>query len=88
MQNIYTSGEWKPGCECGAGYQPGLVLDPFAGSGTVGVVAAALGRRFVGVDVSKEYVEMANERIYEEGLGMPPTVEDVEGQKHEQLPLF
>jgi DNA modification methylase len=40
-----------------------LVLDPFLGSGTTGVVAHALGRRFVGVEFSKENAKRAFERI-------------------------
>lgn len=40
-----------------------LVLDPFAGSGTTGLAAGRLGRRFLGFDVSPEYSEMANERL-------------------------
>lgn len=40
-----------------------LVLDPFAGSGTTGLAAQRLGRRFVGFDVSPEYVELANEKL-------------------------
>jgi DNA modification methylase len=47
-----------------AGSVPGdLVLDPFAGSGTVGVVAARHGRRFVGIELNPEYVDMARRRI-------------------------
>jgi DNA modification methylase len=47
-----------------AGSRPGdLVLDPFAGSGTVGVVALRHGRRFLGIELSKEYVAMARRRI-------------------------
>ncbi len=47
-----------------AGSQPGdLVLDPFAGSGTVGVVALRYGRRFVGIELNSAYVEMAKRRI-------------------------
>lgn len=41
----------------------GLVLDPFAGSGTTGLAAKRLGRRFIGFDVSPEYVETANAKI-------------------------
>jgi DNA modification methylase len=41
----------------------GLVLDPFAGAGTVGVVALRLGRRFVGIELSSQYVSMARRRI-------------------------
>lgn len=39
-----------------------FVLDPFAGSGTVGVVCKRLNRRFVGLDLSKAYCEMACRR--------------------------
>jgi len=40
-----------------------LVLDPFCGSGTTGAVALALGRRFVGVELNPEYVEIAARRL-------------------------
>jgi len=39
------------------------VLDPFAGAGTTGLVALAKGRDFTGIDLNREYVEMAAERI-------------------------
>jgi DNA modification methylase len=35
-----------------------VVLDPFAGSGTTGVEALKLGRRFIGCEISPEYHEM------------------------------
>jgi len=41
----------------------GLVLDPFAGSGTVPVVARRLGRDYVGIDCVAEYCEMARRRL-------------------------
>jgi site-specific DNA-methyltransferase (adenine-specific) len=40
-----------------------LVLDPFMGSGTSGVVAVRQGYRFVGVDREAEYVRLARRRI-------------------------
>ena len=43
----------------------GTVLDPFTGSGTTGVVAKRLGRNFVGIEINKEYQEMATRRIKE-----------------------
>lgn len=47
-----------------AGSRPGdLVLDPFAGSGTVGVVALRHGRNFIGLELNAEYVELARRRI-------------------------
>lgn len=43
-----------------AGCRPGgVVLDPFCGSGTTGMVAQRLGRRFVGIDVSAAYLDLA-----------------------------
>ena len=42
---------------------PCTVLDPFVGSGTSGVVAAKLGRDFIGIDLNHHYVKMAKKRI-------------------------
>lgn len=41
----------------------GVVLDPFFGSGTTGVVAKRLGREFIGIDLNARYLEKAKERI-------------------------
>lgn len=47
----------------------GVVLDPFIGSGTTAIVAAKLGRRYIGIELNPEYVEIANRRIInEQGL--------------------
>ena len=47
-----------------ASSNPGdCVLDPFSGSGTTAAVAYQLGRDYVGIDVSEEYVRNANERL-------------------------
>lgn len=43
----------------------GVVLDPFAGSGTAGVVAKRMGRGFMGCEINPSYVEMAARRIAE-----------------------
>jgi len=51
----------KAGCQ-----QGGVVLDPFCGSGTTGVVATKLNRQFMGIDLNPKYVEMANRRIEKE----------------------
>ena len=50
-------------CVLAGSPEGGTVLDPFAGSGTVGVVALRAARSFVGIDLSLEYVEMARRRI-------------------------
>lgn len=39
------------------------ILDPFFGAGTLGLVAKTVGRRYVGVEISEDYVEMAKDRI-------------------------
>ncbi len=49
----------------------GVVLDPFAGSGTVCAVAQRLGRRAVGVDLSAEYLELAIKRLANTNLALP-----------------
>lgn len=41
----------------------GVVLDPFIGSGTTGIVANKLGRHYVGIELNPEYVKMAERRI-------------------------
>ena len=49
-----------------ASTDPGdLVLDPFAGSGSAGVAALAIGRRFVGIEMTPEYAEIARMRLSE-----------------------
>lgn len=40
-----------------------IILDPFMGSGTTAVVAKKLGRKYIGIDISPEYCQMAEERI-------------------------
>ncbi len=57
-------------CDCNADFEGGIVLDPFAGAGTVGVVAKKLGRRFILIDIKKEYCEMAEKRIAQVGHQM------------------
>lgn len=50
-----------------AGSRPnGKVLDPFLGSGTTAVVALALGRSAVGIELNPEYAELARTRISEQ----------------------
>jgi DNA modification methylase len=51
-----------------AGSQPGdLILDPFMGSGTVGVVSQRLDRIFTGIDLNPDYVRLAEDRISKSG---------------------
>ncbi len=48
----------KAGCPEG-----GIVLDPFFGAGTTGLVALKQNKRFIGIELNKEYIEIANKRL-------------------------
>jgi len=54
----------KAGCP-----KDGIVLDPFMGAGTTAVVARKLDRNFIGFELNKKYIQIAEKRLYEE-LGM------------------
>ena len=56
---------WSPACQCSVVDEvfPCTVLDPFAGSGTVGLVSDRLGRDAILIEISPEYCEMAKDRI-------------------------
>lgn len=45
------------------GWTAGVVLDPFMGSGTTGVAALQLGRKFIGIEIERRYFDIACERI-------------------------
>lgn len=47
-------------------YQDDIVLDPFNGVGTTTLVAHKLGRRYIGIDISKEYCNTAEKRLKNE----------------------
>jgi DNA modification methylase len=44
-------------------YQDDIVLDPFNGVGTTTYVASKLKRKYIGIDISKEYCKTAEKRI-------------------------
>jgi len=44
-------------------YEPGLVLDPFCGTGTTAIAARKLGRKCIGIDASEEYLQQAVTRL-------------------------
>jgi DNA modification methylase len=54
----------KAGCPEG-----GVVLDPFGGAGTTGIVAQSLDRQAILIELNKDYINIANKRIDKE-LGM------------------
>lgn len=48
----------KAGCPEG-----GVVIDPFFGAGTTGLVAKKQGKDFIGIELNPEYIKLANERL-------------------------
>jgi hypothetical protein len=58
---------WRPTCSCPAHEpRPGRVLDPFCGSGRVGIECLRLGLDFTGVELSPSYCDMANRLLRSE----------------------
>ncbi len=55
-------------CGCNAGFHSGLVLDPFAGSGTTLEVARKLGMKYLGIELNKEYIKLIEDRLRQEML--------------------
>lgn len=50
-------------CILAGSVQGGLILDPFSGTGTTGACALHLGRKYIGIDLSKKYVSMSERRL-------------------------
>jgi DNA modification methylase len=48
----------KAGC-----FEGGIVLDPFFGSGTTGLVALKQNKKFIGIELNPEYIEIAKKRL-------------------------
>jgi site-specific DNA-methyltransferase (adenine-specific) len=72
----------------GQSSQPGeVVVDPFMGSGSVGVAAVRLGRRFLGNDLNPEAVDIAARRLREAGAqgNAPAAPADVEPMQADLL---
>lgn len=68
--------------------RPGeTVLDPMMGSGTCGYVARRMGRKFVGYDLNRKYVDLSAQRIsgVQFGLGLDSAVEEVPGYRQLEL---
>ena len=57
-----TTTGWSE-CGCGAPFRTGIVLDPFAGSGTTLAVATGLGRDAIGIDLDERNADFARERV-------------------------
>ena len=73
--NEYETIGWTD-CGCNAGWRPGVVLDPFMGSGTTLKVARELGRSAIGIELNPNYVMIAKKRV-DWGVGLDVAFEYV-----------
>lgn len=58
-----TDGLRSDGFHTGSGWRPGVVLDPFAGSGTTLLAATGLSREAIGIDLDARNLDLALERL-------------------------
>jgi site-specific DNA-methyltransferase (adenine-specific) len=72
-----TRAALAPTCDCHAPSEPGLVLDPFIGSGTTGVAAENLGRDWLGVELNPAFAAIARERIAANRMAHAPDEPEV-----------
>ena len=63
LGHLAVRGDLQPTCTCAAKWEPGLVLDPFIGSGTTAIAAEALGRNWLGIELNPTFARLAEERI-------------------------
>nr|WP_090344897.1 site-specific DNA-methyltransferase [Mycolicibacterium malmesburyense]CRL76765.1 DNA modification methylase [Mycolicibacterium malmesburyense] len=63
LGGVATRAALAPTCECPTESEPGLVLDPFMGSGTTAVAAENLGRDWLGIELNPEFAAVAKNRI-------------------------
>lgn len=56
-------GQLRPTCACTAGAEPGVVLDPFIGSGTTAIAAERHGRDWIGIELNPDFARLAEQRI-------------------------
>ena len=62
--------------------KPGdLIVDPFSGSGTTAAVAKRFSRRFIGIEQSKEYVEISRQRLQTVQVLKDPDVLEIETKR-------
>jgi len=53
----------KPTCNCNTEFTSGIILDPFFGAGTTGLVALKQNKKFIGIEINPEYVKIAQKRL-------------------------
>lgn len=78
--------EWPRRLILGFAPADGVVLDPFGGTGTTAMVARALGRTGISVDLSADYVRLASWRVFDSD-GAAKVADRTNGERQEVLAL-
>ncbi|NUL28439.1 site-specific DNA-methyltransferase [Streptomyces lunaelactis] len=60
---LLAVGDLEPTCMCRADGVPGVVLDPFMGTGTTALAAEKHGRDWIGIELNPSYAELAEQRL-------------------------
>jgi DNA modification methylase len=63
LGHLAVRGELRPGCDCRSVWEPGVVLDPFIGSGTTAIAAEQHGRNWLGIELNPTFARLAEQRI-------------------------
>ena len=56
-----------------------LILDPFSGSGTTGIAAVRLNRRYMGFEIETEFIELSKKRYHREATATKAALKDADG---------
>lgn len=71
---VYETIGWKT-CDCAAGFQGCVLMDPFVGTGTSIKVAVELGHRAIGCDLNADYVRYLQGRMAGTTIGALPEIQ-------------
>ena len=66
MHQTYSQLGASPLCKKAGCPEDGVVLDPFMGSGTTAIVSRKLNRNYIGFEINKDYVRLAENRMKKE----------------------
>lgn len=65
FNGVYNNSEGiETDCGCNAGFEGGIILDPFCGTATTGCRAIDLQRKFIGIEGKEEYVNIGNKKLH------------------------
>ena len=63
LGHLAVRGELQATCACSSSWEPGVVLDPFIGSGTTAIAAEQHGRNWLGIELNPAFARLADKRI-------------------------